>query len=260
MKLIFLFTTLCVFTLNQNAYAGWYNIVNYIGSIGVHPIHLSLQFYEFGSGTAVEGSYYYDKNKAPIPIYGKYDNGRLKLCEVLDKPNPNEAMVMDTDLAVKAVKCSFSLDRMENGVTGVWTNENSKYKVTLQQIAMLDDSGIKNKIEGVIEIPFWAQTKKHMFIGVYINSNSGTSCMEKIKIINKSKGSVDQEIIFDTVECEAGLLMTPIYMNVEKYSMQDVDNITVHFKDGRMGYSKSYAFNKKYNKYVYIKGSTTISD
>lgn len=260
MKIIFWFATSCIFLLNQNAYAGWYNIINYIGSIGQYPIHLSLQSYEFGNGTTVEGSYYYDKNKAPIPIYGKYDNGRLRLCEVLDKTNPNEAMVIDSDVAVNASKCEFSLDLMESGAKGIWASENNKYKVNLQTVSKLDDTGSNNVVDRVVEIPFWAQTKKHMFIGVYKNSSSGTSCMEKIVIINKSKGSVDQELTFDKVQCEAGLLMTPIYMNVEKYNMQNIDNITVHFRDSRMGYSKSYAFNKKYNKYIYIKGSMTTSD
>jgi len=38
----------------------------------------------FGSGIAVEGSYFYDAKQSPIAVYGKANGTRLVLCEISD--------------------------------------------------------------------------------------------------------------------------------------------------------------------------------
>ena len=69
--------TLCLLVLSGKAFAGWYQVKNYEGSIGPNPVHLSLQRYDgFGSGITVEGSYFYDAKQSPIALYGKAEGTR----------------------------------------------------------------------------------------------------------------------------------------------------------------------------------------
>jgi hypothetical protein len=98
-----------------------------------------------------------------------------------------------------------------------------------------------------------------MFLGIYGSTKSGEGCLNQIKVINKISGKSDYEVNFDDTECNAGLLMTPIYMNVQSYRAQDKSNITVHFVGGHMGFSKDYGLSKKLNKYSYINGSMTTN-
>lgn len=73
----------CLLLLSQKAFAGWYQVENYEGSIGPNPIHLSLQRYDgFGSGITVNGSYFYDARQIPIAIYGKADGTKLTLARL----------------------------------------------------------------------------------------------------------------------------------------------------------------------------------
>ncbi|WP_206534608.1 hypothetical protein, partial [Mesorhizobium sp. M7D.F.Ca.US.004.03.1.1] len=69
---LFISTLFCVLLLTGEAFAGWYQVENYEGSIGAKPVHLSLQRYDsFGSGITVEGNYFYDAKQIPIAVYGK---------------------------------------------------------------------------------------------------------------------------------------------------------------------------------------------
>jgi hypothetical protein len=138
---IILLSILCVFSWSKNANAGWYQVNNYVGDIGDAPVHLSLQSYPFGSGTTVEGSYYYDRFKSIIPIYGKYDDGKLKLCEI---PKITDEMTMNADSAIKAGECPFTLTISENVAAGFWKKKNATYQVEIKKVASFDDTGDKS--------------------------------------------------------------------------------------------------------------------
>jgi hypothetical protein len=138
---IILLSILCVFSWSKNANAGWYQVNNYVGDIGDAPVHLSLQSYPFGSGTTVEGSYYYDRYKSIIPIYGKYDDGKLKLCEI---PKITDEMTMNADSAIKAGECPFTLTISENVAAGFWKKKNATYQVEIKKVASFDDTGDKS--------------------------------------------------------------------------------------------------------------------
>ncbi|KUM25766.1 hypothetical protein AU467_24600 [Mesorhizobium loti] len=204
----------CLLLLSQKAFAGWYQVENYEGSIGANPVHLSLQRYDsFGSGITVKGSYFHDAKQSPIAIYGKADGAMLTLCEIADDKEFQRVLVMGSKTPVDTAGCPFSLEVNESSATGNWSKGADKFPVMLKKVASLDDTG-EGKIVGTAEIPFWAETATDRFAGVYTKSDAGI-CMTKMQVINKKKKKVVQEIGFDDPDCNAGMSTTPIYMNVQ---------------------------------------------
>ena len=244
MRARFGLTVVCLLLLVQKAAAGWYHVENYEGSLGPFPIHLSIQTYKgFGSGITVEGSYFYDAKQSPIALYGKANGTKLVLCEIADNNEFNRVIIVGTKTPIGTTGCSFFIDLNESGATGTWSQHTTKYPVTLKKVATLDDTG-DGKIDGAFAIPFWAQTATSMFSGIYTKTGSGM-CMAKMQIINKTSKKVDQEITFDKGDCNAGMLMTPIYLNVQKFSKKGSDVISVNFRNGGAGYATDYIFDKK---------------
>ena len=238
----------CLLLLSQKAFAGWYQVENYEGSIGPTPVHLSLQKYAgFGSGITVEGSYFYDARQTPIAIYGKADGSRLSLCEIADDKEFERVLVTGSKTPVDTTGCPFSLELTDNAATGNWSKAGDIFPVTLRRVASLDDTS-DFKIDGTVEIPFWAETTIDRFAGIYTKSDAGI-CMTKLQVINKKKSKVVQEIRFDDPDCSAGMLMTPIYMNVQKWVEGGKDVISVNFRDGGAGYTQDYAFSSKAREY-----------
>ncbi|TPK07558.1 hypothetical protein FJ872_23935 [Mesorhizobium sp. B2-5-9] len=133
-------------------------------------------------------------------------------------------------------------------MTGSWSRGTDRYPVTLKKIASLDDTG-EAKIDGTVEISFWAQTATDRFSGIYTNTSAGL-CMKKMRVIKKSSRKVVQEITFaDDDACSAGMLMTTIYMNVEKWVERGKDVISVNFRGGGAGTAVDYVFNSRTRKY-----------
>ena len=238
----------CLMLLVEKAAAGWYRVDNYVGFLGPYPIHFSLQTYaSFGSGITAEGSYFYDAKASPIAIYGKTSGNKLELCEISDDKAFYRILTMGSKTPVDTTGCPFSLDVGDGDATGTWSMGATTYPVALKKVATLDDTG-DGKIDGVVDIPFWAQTPIHMFSGIYTNTSSGI-CMRKMRIINKGSKKVEQEFNFDEDDCNAGMLMTPIYENVEKQTENGAD-ILINFRDGRAGYATDYIFNRATGMYV----------
>ncbi|TPI20215.1 hypothetical protein [Mesorhizobium sp. B4-1-1] len=244
----FIATVFCLLLLSGKAFAGWYQVENYEGSIGPNPVHLSLQRYaSFGSGITVEGSYFYDARQSPIAIYGKADGQRLTLCEIADDKEFERVLVRGSKSPVDTTGCPFSLELGEDAATGNWSKGADKYPVTLKKVASLDDTG-DLKLGGTVEIPFWAETATDRFAGIYTKSDAGI-CMTGLRVINKRKSKAVQEIGFDDPDCNAGMLMTPIYMNVQKWVEGGKDIIAVNFRGGGAGHTEDYAFSPKAKKY-----------
>ncbi|MET3593078.1 MULTISPECIES: hypothetical protein [Mesorhizobium] len=238
----------CLLLLSQKAFAGWYQVENYEGSIGPNPVHLSLQRYaSFGSGITVEGSYFYDAKQSPIAIYGKADGPKLTLCEIADDKEFQRVLVMGSKIPVDTTGCPLSLDLGESGATGTWSKGTDKFPVTLKKVATLDNTG-EGKIVGNFEIPFWAETAIDRFAGVYTKTNAGI-CMTKMQVINKKKQKVVQEIGFDDPDCNAGMSTTPIYMNVQKWVEGGKGIISVDFGGGKFADADEYVLNPKSKKY-----------
>lgn len=153
-------------------------------------------------------------------------------------------MLMGSKTPVDTTGCPFSLDVTDNGSTGTWSKD--KLPVILKKVASLDDTS-ERKIEGTVEIPFWAQTATDRFAGVYAKTDAGI-CMTKMQVIKKRSGKVAQEIAFGD-DCTAGTLMTPIYMNVETWVDKGKDVISVHFNSGGAGSEVDYVLNRTTGKY-----------
>jgi hypothetical protein len=246
----FIAALFCLLLLSEKAVAGWYQVESYEGSIGPNPVHLSLQRYAgFGSGITVEGSYFYDAKQSPIAIYGKTDGSKLTLCEIADEKEFERVLVTGSKTPVDTTGCPFSLEVAENAATGSWSKGADEYPVALKKVASLDDTG-DLKIVGPVEIPFWAETSTDRFAGVYAKADAGI-CMTKLQVIDKKIRKIVQEIAFDDQDCNAGMLMTPIYMNVEKWVEGGKDVISVNFRGSGAGYAEEYVFSpatKKYRK------------
>lgn len=244
----FIAVALCLLALSGKAFAGWYQVKNYEGSIGPDPVHLSLQRYDgFGSGITVEGSYFYDAKQNPIALYGKAEGTKLTLCEIADDKELDRVLVRGSKTPIDTTGCPLSLELGEEGATGNWSKGADKYPVALTNVASLDDTG-DLMIDGTVEIPFWAQTSTDRFAGIYAKSDAGI-CMTKLRVINKKSKKVGQEIGFDEQDCNAGMLMTPIYMNVQGWVKAGKNIISVNFRDGGAGLTQDYVFSAKAGKY-----------
>ena len=249
MKMMKFCVGLIVLLVSGNAYAGWYDVTNYVGKLGDDSVHLSLQHYDsFGSGITVEGSYYFDKHSVPVPLYGRSDSsGRLRLCEILDEKTFNEKLVVGTKLPVDMSNCSFTIS--SDGLSGTWARGKEEKQVELKKVGSFKDSA-GGTIDGVMEIPFWLKTAKHFFIGVYARE-ADRICLEKIHAVNINTRQVDQSLDFENEDCSAGFLMTPIYMNLSKYiGSKGEELFAIQHRGGGYGYQQEFIYEKKIGKYV----------
>ncbi|MER9874166.1 hypothetical protein [Mesorhizobium sp. M0195] len=180
-------------------------------------------------------------------MYGKINGTSVSLCEIADDKEFDRVLVMGSKTPVDTTGCPFSFDIDESGATGAWSKGADNHPVTLKKVASLDDTG-DGKIDGTVEIPFWAQTATDRFARIYAKTDAGI-CMEKLLVISKRSKKVVQEIAFDDEDCDAGMLMTPIYMNVQKQTEKTVEIISVNFRGGGAGCSMDYAFSPKTKKY-----------
>lgn len=211
-----------LWTATWEAHAGWYVVSNYEGHIGPYPVHFSLQKYSIDQEKNLLGSYFYDKYRAPIPLYGRRSETSLELCEIHTPQDYDKYIVQGVKSGLDMTHCPFKLTETGEELQGEWSNGKARYDVSLRRVASFDDSEQPAKVEGQVDIPFWGQTAMHSFVGVYQNSEAGM-VVEGIKAINKKNGNVDQILKPDFQQCQFGFFMTPVYMNIEN----GVDNRSI---------------------------------
>lgn len=235
--LLALFLLVC-----HSADAGWYNVTNYVGHIGEYPVHVSIQKYEsFGSGLNIQGSYYYDRHMAAIPLYGKLDeNRKLSLCEIHSDDEYAKVLIHGSKSPVDTSDCPFHLKVVGRSTSGTWEYGGRRYEVVLNEIARLDDVQ-ELAITGEFEIPFWGQTPKHLFFGAY--ELKGNDVRTAVKVVNKRSRQMIQVIHPEAHECFFGFYMTPIYMNVESYGSNGSEQVLFHCHDPRDGSIAIYRLN-----------------
>ncbi|MGQ3660743.1 hypothetical protein [Citrobacter braakii] len=208
----------CVLLLSASIQAAYmpYVVNNYEGYIGKYPVHLSLQFYDFGKNVSVEGSYYYDNHRSPIPLYGVNESNSIVLCEAVSGESFEKYIVQGDEFEIS--KCPFNLTRNSTGFLGEWRNERSTLKVDLKKTVGVSD-GVINGNAKALDIPFWGQTKQHGFIGVYETSIDGI-VINKVNVIDKKSGKLIQVINPQMNGCEFGTYMTSIFQNIESDGSQ----------------------------------------
>lgn len=229
--------------------AGWYQVRSYSGYIDKYPIHISLQYYKsFGSGLEFKGSYYYDKQLNPIPLYGKYNkDGNIELCETHTTADFNSVFVQGTKEQIDTGSCQFLLTLNASGAVGEWRKNNKKLAVNLQMIGNLDNTN-NGYLNGIMEIPFWGQTQQYSFIGVYESSTSGIQ-INRIKVIDKQSKKLAQE--FNPQEnCDFGFLMTPIYMNIDGFYSMNGEHVMLNCENSKGGDFVIYTLDKKQKKFI----------
>ncbi|HEY8683562.1 MAG TPA: hypothetical protein VIM06_10365 [Rhodanobacter sp.] len=247
-KIIRLLAPVALLLFTSSAHAGWYEVKNYIGTIGAVSVHLSLQTYGDIDGGPTDhwrigGSYYYDAHRIPIPLQGqqlvqghRLPSGRVVLCEAVLPPvdpstlNPWTPTVPARSAAHPA-PCPISLGITGDGASGEWSDGKRTLPIMLHQVGSLNDTGgIAIPIDGVVEIPMWYHTKTYLLLGVYGSSEDCPVSMLHLRLVNIATGRIDGDIPFP---CEAGMLMTPIYANV--HGNPAVGKVTVGFDFGGNG-------------------------
>ncbi|CAI1009241.1 Uncharacterised protein [Serratia rubidaea] len=202
----------------SEARESWYVVDNYTGTIGKYPVHLSIQSYAFGSDVNIEGSYYYDHHNSPIVLFGKEKDGDIVLCEIFSKEDFEKYIVSGDKY--NATECPFRITKHGQVLKGEWKNKNVKLDIVLSKFSSMNESNITSK-NGELDVPFWGQTDKHSFIGVYEKDKDGV-VINKIKVISKENGHVVQIINIQDKRCDFGFHMTPIYQNMEKFSNSSI--------------------------------------
>ena len=191
----------------------WYVLDNYEGTIGKSPVHVSLQRYSFGGETNVKGSYYYDKYRSSIPLYGKITSDAIVLCEVANDQEYDDYLTQGKKYDLNT--CPLKLTNGGDVLHGTWQNAKRTLDVVLSMTASMDKTTLSGNPAKTIEIPFWGQTASHSFIGIYEMKDDGLS-VNKVMALNKSSGKVDQVIDPQLHQCDFGFYMTAIYQNIER--------------------------------------------
>ncbi|ELZ8935273.1 hypothetical protein U1D46_004333 [Cronobacter dublinensis] len=219
-----------------------YDVNNYQGSIGPYLIHLSLQHYKFSNDINIEGSYYYDNHNTPIPLYGVQAADKLWLCEVSGKYDFEKFIVQGEKYDAK--NCPMKLVKNIDGLGGLWEGGGAKLLINLKKVSDLHD-GVLRGDASELEIPFWGNTKKHIFIGLYEKDKNGV-VINKINVIEKDSGKKIQVIDPGLYGCNFGFFMTSIFQNVEKEGSSILLNCNSYGPDVNVVYS----FNKRKSIYI----------
>ena len=224
---------------SQSAFAGWYQVTNYEGTIGERYVQVSLQTYDFGSGITVEGSLVSADDDGPIALYGTTEGADLSLCMIATPEELDAVLIQGSTTPVDTTDCPFALTKSADGFEGTLTVDGDSSPVSLQLLATLDDTG-DGVVTGTVEIPFWKQTEAHSFLGTYAKTDMGI-CLTTLQVINRSTGAIDQELALSEDSCNAGMVMTPIYLNVETFEGDDGPLVSVNYLDNQGGYAEDYA-------------------
>ncbi|OOG39143.1 hypothetical protein [Rhodanobacter sp. C05] len=236
-RTLFRFVPLGLLLVTSTATAGWYEVKNYVGTIGNLPVHVSLQTFDSinhgePSQWHVDGGYYYDAHRTPIPLQGKRQpDGHMTLCEAAAPLSSAESPIVPTRSAAHPVPCPISLKIADDGATGEWNDGKKALPITLHQVGSLNDTGdTEHPVTGVVEIPMWYHTKTQLLLGIYESAPDCPASMLHLRLVNIATGHIDNDI---TLDCQAGMIMTPIYANVSKSSAPH--SVTVGFAGGKMG-------------------------
>ena len=229
---------LCTTLLTASvAHAGWYEIRNYVGTIGNLPVHLSLQTYDDinrnESGQwRVDGSYYYDTHRVPIPLQGKRQpDGEMQLCEAVEPVSFGDSSTVPAVSPSHPIACPVALKISGTEASGEWRDGKHVLPISLHQISSLDDTGLDTpRVVGAVEIPMWHHTKDHLLLGVYQSSKDCSLSMVRLRLINIKTGQIDRDLKFD---CGTGIVATPIYANV--YRAENPHHVTVISQGGYHG-------------------------
>ena len=250
-RLGFLICALLNFSVRASV-DGWYRVHEYKGKIGDFSVHLSFQdFSYFNGNTLVNGSYYYEKYYSPILLYGVFEEDDITLCKVKNKSQYDDFILDEKKPTLK--DCEFKLKKDGDKLTGQWKSNGKSYSVELTYTNFLDNTQVHyvDYIEkGKMEIPFWGQTRKHGFIGIYETVNKKMEINE-INVVDKKSGAVIQVINPQLNNCQLGFYMAPIYLHV---ATKNDTTIKLNCK-GSIQAEKAHFYqdDKKKGKYIYIK-------
>jgi hypothetical protein len=232
--------------LANSAQAGWYEVRNYAGTIGAIPVHVSLQSFSYidhgePSASRIEGNYYYDAHRIPIPLMGQRQaDGNIALCEATFLPSDHLTPIVPAPSARHPVTCPFSLSPLDDKVSGTWNDGKRNLPVALHQVGRLDDTGQSSTpVVGTLEIPMWDHTTTHLFLGIYESTEDCGVYMRRLQMVDMKSGKIDKEL---RLHCAAGTLITPIYGNVSH--TPGGRKVTVEFGGGKMGSEESFAIGK----------------
>jgi hypothetical protein len=237
---------------NADAANFYAQYTNYEGHIGNYPIYLSIQKDEWVSDLTVMGSYYYQRHTrrmTPIPLYGRYDKrGKLSLCEILTEEQLAE-FKRKLGQKISTAGCAFSLAFTGNAARGYWTDGKQKLAVTLNMVGDFRFSTQPGSGgSGKFNIPYWGQTARHFFVGVY-DMRSGPT----VDVIDKHSRQIIQTLKPEDDGCIVGAFLSPIYMSAESHGPRDAGQIRLRCADSsKSSNNRYYAFNQSIGKFERI--------
>lgn len=247
MNRVILLSLFVIFSLSNNALAGWYEVTNYVGTVGSNAVHFSLQTfngYSDESKRRIIGSYYYDAHRIPIRLHGKrLDNGDVKLCES-SKLN-SEIWAPAASNTDNNDPCPIALVLGTEGAKGTWQNNKRALPILLSVIGRFNDTSKLSYesaalFEGIMEIPMWYMKNGKMLLGVYEKSSNCDVHLNRLKVVNSVDGRTEYEKGFPGADCSTGLLATDIYENIRKGWENPDDDITISYALGMRGSEKQY--------------------
>ena len=239
-RLVFLLFTLLSCCLQVKA--SRFEVDNYEGKIGAFPVHVSVQNFSYiRKEKLIDGVYYYDTYRAPIPLHGTFQGEEIILCELRENDYKEPIKIKNID------DCEFRLKYYKDKLIGRWKSKTASYPVELARTNSFYDNYIE---KGKIEIPFWGQTREHNFLGVY-ETDKEEIVINKINVVSKKSGKVIQEINPQLYGCDFGFYISHIYLHV----VAENDSTIELNCDGAeyVGNTRFYQYNGKKGKYVYIK-------
>ena len=222
------------------SFAGWYEVANYTGTIGNAPVHVSVQTYDAinhndAGRWRVDGSYYYDAHRKPIPLQGRREpDGRMTLCEASPPASNADSPVVPAASPSRPKPCPIALNVAGQTATGTWDDGRKTLPITLNEVGRLNDNDQDHvRLDGTVDIPMWYRTKTHMLVGVYALSDKCGLAMQSLRAVNIATGRIDRTIALD---CDAGMVMTSIYANVT--DARRAGYVSVEYRGGKMGYEQ----------------------
>jgi len=222
----------------SSAHAGWYEIRNYTGTVGNVAVHMSLQTYDRINHDQpgrwlVDGSYYYDAHRIPIPLQGhRKPDGQVELCEASEPASFGTAPAVPAASPQHPDPCPIKLKVTDSGATGEWNDGKKTLPIALHLVGSLDDTGSGAPVlAGVVEIPMWHHTKTHLLLGIYQLSKDCPISMVSLRLVNIANGKVDKNLAFDD-DCY-GTIATSIYEGV--YRAANPRHVTVLAPGGDHG-------------------------
>ena len=240
-RILIMLILLLVFNPTK-VFAGWYRCYNFNGTIGLHPVTLSIQ---------IRPGFFGEQGKKDFNVIGVYKynqyNNPISLEGIIDFKT-NKALLYEVDDT--ANKAIFEFQFLEGNCSGTWKNLNTNkvLPLHLNYVLKLTDTTGTGEFNN-IEILQKKSLKGFYFTGIYSKKSGDEKAhMDKLKIISKKDNTVFQIIDFSKVKSATGNMYTIIYDNVQLTNAK-ANEFAVSNDIGRVGGLLTITYSTRAHKF-----------